>query len=61
MKTNKKTYIAPSMQCLSFETDGIMLTMSNTEVDGSYFQSNKKEYKSFWETEDVEEETSGIW
>lgn len=55
----KKTYIAPQTIAIGFEMDSIMLSMSETEVDGGMFQSNKKE-SSIWD-DSQEEGKGGIW
>ncbi len=58
----KKTYIAPQTIEISFEMDSIMLTMSNTEVGGDMFQSNKKQSGSgIWNDNKEEENSGSIW
>ena len=58
----KKTYIAPQTIEISFEMDSIMLTMSNTEVGGDMFQSNKKQPGSgIWNDNKEEENSGSIW
>lgn len=57
----KKTYIAPQTIVIGFEMDSIMLTMSNTEVGGDMFQSNKKQPSSSIWGEEQQEETESFW
>ena len=57
----KKSYIKPQSIEVKFCTEGVIAAsvgFGYTEYDGAESLTNKK---SFWETEDVEEETSGIW
>lgn len=56
----KKTYIRPQTQELNLYPENLMLTMSVGGETNAVW-TNKKEYSTLWETEDVEEETSGIW
>ena len=57
----KKLYIQPKSLEVNFCTEGMIAAsvgFGDTEYDGTESLTNKK---SFWDTEDVEEETSGIW
>ena len=61
----KKTYIKPETLAVNFRTEGMVA--SSVGVIGNYSgkvdagEDALTNKKSFWETEDVEEETSGIW
>lgn len=61
----KKTYIKPETLAVNFSTEGMIAASigvnngyTGGSVDAGSSFSNKK---SLWDTEDVEEETSGIW
>lgn len=55
----KKIYIKPETLEVTMRTEGMIAMSMGGETNEVW--TNKKEYNSFWETEDVEEETSGIW
>jgi hypothetical protein len=59
----KKIYIKPETLEVNLSTEGMIaasvgVVRGHEAVDAGTAFSNKK---SFWDTEDVEEETSGIW
>lgn len=59
----KKIYIKPETLEVILSTEGMIaasvgVVRGHEAVDAGTAFSNKK---SFWDTEDVEEETSGIW
>ena len=58
----KKIYIKPETLEVNLGTEGMIATsMSVGGATTNEVWTNKKEYSSPWDTEDVEEETSGIW
>lgn len=60
----KKTYIQPETLVVNLHTEG-MIAASLQMYNDKYVDTSKggqlTNKKSFWDTEDVEEETSGIW
>ncbi len=50
----KRTYIAPALQVIAFDPDGVLLNRSlettDEEMDGSNFLTKKKE-KTIWNSE----------
>lgn len=60
----KKTYIQPETLVVNLHTEGMIaasLQMYNDKYVNTSNGGQLTNKKSFWETEDVEEETSGIW
>ena len=56
----KKTYIKPETLEVTMRTEG-MIAMSMGGTTDVVWTNKREPAQSFWETEDVEEETSGIW
>lgn len=60
----KKTYIQPETLVVNLHTEG-MIAASLQMYNDKYVDTSKggqlTNKKSLWDTEDVEEETSGIW
>ena len=58
----KKTYIKPETLAVNLSTEGMIAASVNVGGTTNEVWTNKREpAQSFWETEDAEEETSGIW